>query len=178
MKFLFDLFPVILFFIAFKVSGIYVATGVAIAATFAQIGWLLARGRKVDTMPWVSLAIIVVFGGATLLLQDETFIKWKPTVLYWLFGAVLAGSALIFRKNLIRKLMEEQISLPEPVWGRLNASWIGFFAFMGAVNLIVAYSLSTDAWVNFKLFGGMGLMIAFVIAQSLLLSKYIQEEKK
>ena len=158
MKFLFDLFPVILFFIAFKVSGIYVATGVAIAATFAQIGWLLARGRKVDTMLWVSLAIIVVFGGATLLLQDETFIKWKPTVLYWLFGAVLAGSALIFRKNLIRKLMEEQISLPEPVWGRLNASWIGFFAFMGAVNLIVAYSLSTDAWVNFKLFGGMGLM--------------------
>ena len=165
MKFLFDLFPVILFFIAFKVSGIYVATGVAIAATFAQIGWLLARGRKVDTMLWVSLAIIV-------------FIKWKPTVLYWLFGAVLAGSALIFRKNLIRKLMEEQISLPEPVWGRLNASWIGFFAFMGAANLIVAYSLSTDAWVNFKLFGGMGLMIAFVIAQSLLLSKYIQEEKK
>ena len=116
MKFLFDLFPVILFFIAFKVSGIYVATGVAIAATFAQIGWLLARGRKVDTMLWVSLAIIVVFGGATLWLQDETFIKWKPTVLYWLFGAVLAGASLLFRKNLIRKLLEEQISLPERVW--------------------------------------------------------------
>jgi intracellular septation protein len=177
MKFLFDLFPVILFFIAFKVSGIYVATGVAIAATFAQIGWLLARGRKVDTMLWVSLAIIVVFGGATLWLQDETFIKWKPTVLYWLFGAVLAGSSLIFRRNLIRKLMEEQVSLPDRVWGRLNASWIGFFALMGAANLIVAFNFPTDTWVNFKLFGGMGLMLAFVVAQSLLLAKYIEEKK-
>lgn len=178
MKFLFDLFPVILFFIAFKVSGIYVATGVAIAATFAQIGWLLARGRKVDTMLWVSLAIIVVFGGATLLLQDETFIKWKPTVLYWLFGAALAGARLFFRKNLIRKLMEQQISLPERVWEQLNASWIGFFAIMGVANLFVAFNFSTDAWVNFKLFGGMGLMLAFVVGQSLLLSKYIEEEKK
>jgi intracellular septation protein len=177
MKFLFDLFPVILFFIAFKVSGIYVATGVAIAATFAQIGWLLARGRKVDTMLWVSLAIIVLFGGATLWLQDETFIKWKPTVLYWLFGAVLAGSTLIFRKNLIRKLMEEQISLPERVWRQLNASWIGFFALMGAANLFVAYSFPTDTWVSFKLFGGMGLMIAFIVAQSLLLAKYVEEKK-
>jgi intracellular septation protein len=177
MKFLFDLFPVILFFIAFKVSGIYVATGVAIAATFAQIGWLLFRGRKVDTMLWVSLAIIVLFGGATLWLQDETFIKWKPTVLYWLFGAVLAGATLIFRRNLIRKLMEEQITLPDRVWRQLNASWIGFFAFMGAANLFVAYSFPTDTWVNFKLFGGMGLMLAFVVAQSLLLAKYVQEDK-
>jgi intracellular septation protein len=177
MKFLFDLFPVILFFIAFKVSGIYVATGVAIAATFAQIGWLLARGRKVDTMLWVSLAIIVVFGGATLWLQDETFIKWKPTVLYWLFGAVMAGSSLIFRRNLIRKLMEEQVSLPDRVWGLLNASWIGFFALMGAANLIVAFNFPTDTWVNFQLFGGMGLMLAFVVAQSLLLAKYIEEKK-
>jgi len=177
MKFLFDLFPVILFFIAFKVSGIYVATGVAIAATFAQIGWLLARGRKVDTMLWVSLAIIVVFGGATLWLQDETFIKWKPTVLYWLFGAVLAVSSLLFRRNLIRKLMEEQVSLPDRVWGQLNASWIGFFALMGAANLIVAFNFPTDTWVNFKLFGGMGLMLAFVVGQSLLLAKYIEEKK-
>ena len=177
MKFLFDLFPVILFFIAFKVSGIYVATGVAIIATFAQIGWLLARGRKVDTMLWVSLAIIVLFGGATLWLQDETFIKWKPTVLYWLFGAVLAGSTLIFRRNLIRKLMEEQITLPDRVWGQLNASWIGFFALMGAANLFVAYNFPTDTWVNFKLFGGMGLMLAFVVGQSLLLAKHIEEKK-
>jgi len=178
MKFLFDLFPVLLFFIAFKIAGIYVATGVAIAATFIQIGWLLARRRKVHTMLWISLAIVVIFGGATLLLQDETFIKWKPTALYWLSGLVLAGSTLIFRKNLIRKLMEEQIHLPERIWGRLNASWIGFFALMGAINLAVAYTFSTDAWVNFKLFGGMGLMLVFVVAQSLLLSRYIQEEEK
>ena len=177
MKFLFDLFPVILFFVAFKAFDIYVATGVAIAATFAQIGWLLARGRKVDTMLWVSLAIIVVFGGATLLLRDETFIKWKPTVLYWLFGAVLAGASLFFRKNLIRKLMEEQIALPDRVWTRLNASWAGFFFFMGAANLFVAYTFSTDAWVNFKLFGGMGLMLAFIVAQGLMLAKYVEERK-
>lgn len=176
MKFLFDLFPVILFFIAFKAYGIYVATGVAIAATFAQIGWLLARGRRVETMLWTSLAIIVVFGGATLWLRDETFIKWKPTVLYWLFGAVLAGATLIFRRNLIRKLMEEQIRLPEQVWARLNASWIGFFALMGAANLVVAYTFSTDAWVNFKLFGGIGLMLAFVLAQSLVLARYIEDK--
>ena len=178
MKVLFDLFPVILFFVAFKFSNIFVATGVAIAATFAQIGWLLARGRKVDTMLWVSLAIIVLFGGATLLLRDETFIKWKPTVLYWLFGAVLAGATLIFRRNLIRKLMEEQISLPERVWVQLNASWIGFFAFMGVANLAVAYNFPTDTWVNFKLFGGIGLMLVFVLVQGVMLSKYIEEEKK
>ena len=177
MKFLFDLFPVILFFVAFKAFDIYVATGVAIAATFAQIGWLLLRGRKVDTMLWVSLAIIVLFGGATLLLRDETFIKWKPTVLYWLFGAVLAGASLFFRKNLIRKLMEEQIALPDRVWTRLNASWAGFFFFMGAANLFVAYTFSTDAWVNFKLFGGMGLMLAFIVAQGLMLAKYVEERK-
>ncbi|HSD54865.1 MAG TPA: inner membrane-spanning protein YciB, partial [Burkholderiales bacterium] len=102
MKFLFDLFPVILFFVAFKLADIYVATGVAIAATFAQVGWLKLRGRKVDTMLWASLAIIVIFGGATLALHDETFIKWKPTILYWLFSVVLAGSELFFRRNLIR----------------------------------------------------------------------------
>ena len=177
MKFLFDLFPVILFFVAFKAFDIYVATGVAIVATFAQIGWLLARGRSIDAMLWVSLVLIVLFGGATLLLRDETFIKWKPTVLYWLFGAVLAGASLIFRQNLIRKLMEEQLSLPERVWGLLNASWVGFFAFMGAANLFVAYTFSTDAWVNFKLFGGMGLMLAFIVAQGLLLGKYVEEKK-
>lgn len=177
MKFLFDLFPVILFFIAFKVSGIYVATGTAIAASLAQIGWLLARERKVDTMLWVSLLIIVLFGGATLWLRDETFIKWKPTVLYWLFGVVLAGSSLFLRKNLIRKLMEEQIRLPENVWQRLNLSWIVFFAAMGALNLFVAYRFSTDIWVDFKLFGSMGLMLVFVIGQSLFLAKYLQEEK-
>jgi intracellular septation protein len=176
MKFLFDLFPVILFFVAFKLFDIYVATGVAIAATFAQVAWLKLRGRRVDTMLWASLAIIVVFGGATLALQDETFIKWKPTVLYWLFAAVLAGGELFFRRNLIRALLGEQLVLPEHAWRKLNWSWIGFFAFMGAANLYVAFSFSTDAWVNFKLFGGIGLMFAFVIGQGLYLGRYLKDD--
>jgi len=176
MKFLFDLLPVALFFIAFKIAGIYVATGVAIATTFLQVGWLKLRGQRVHPMLWASFGIIVVFCGATLFLQDETFIKWKPTVLYWLFGVVLAASALLFRRNLIRVMLSEQVQMPERIWGRLNWSWVGFFAFMGAANLYVAYNYPTDLWVNFKLFGGMGLMLAFVVAQSFVLAKYIEDK--
>jgi intracellular septation protein len=203
MKFLFDLFPVILFFAAFKLAEqnpdtaavlastllagiggtvadaqapILLSTVTAILATFAQVGWLTLRRRKVDTMLWVSLVIIVVFGGATLVLRDETFIKWKPTVLYWLFGLTLLVSAIGFRRNLIRKMLEEEVTLPEPVWSRLNLAWIGFFAFMGVANLYVAFSFPTDTWVNFKLFGGMGLMFLFVIAQGLFLARYMEEE--
>jgi intracellular septation protein len=177
MKFLFDLFPIILFFVAFKYYGIYSATAVAIAASFLQIGWLKLKGRKVETMMWASLAIIVVFGGATLALHDETFIKWKPTVLYWLFGTVIAGAKLLLRKNLIRAMLAEQVQMPDSAWTRLNWSWVGFFAFMGAVNLYVAYNFSTDAWVNFKLFGGMGLMLAFVVTQALFLARHVQEKE-
>ncbi|HEX6297257.1 MAG TPA: septation protein A [Burkholderiales bacterium] len=176
MKFLFDLFPVVLFFVAFKFAGIYVATAVAIAATFVQVGWLKLRGRRVDPMLWASLAIIAVFGGATLFLQDETFIKWKPTVLYWLFATVLGGAALA-RRNLIRTMLSQHMQLPDPVWSRLNLAWVGFFALMGVLNLYVAYNYSTDLWVNFKLFGGMGLMLLFVFAQALVLGKYAAEEK-
>ncbi len=177
MKFLFDLFPVILFFVAFKLAGIYVATAVAIAATFLQIGWLAIRKKKIDMMLWASLGIIVVFGGATLLLRDETFIKWKPTVLYWLFGAVLAIAELAFRRNLIRAMLSEQVRLPGPVWARLNWSWIGFFAAMGGLNLYVAYNFSTDLWVSFKLFGGVGLMLLFVIAQAVFLARHLEEPR-
>jgi intracellular septation protein len=176
MKFLFDLFPVILFFVAFKLADLYVATGVAIAATFAQVGWLKLRGRKVDKMLWASLVIIVIFGGATLALHDETFIKWKPTVLYWLFAVVLAGGELVFGRNLIRAVLGEQLQLPDHAWRTLNRLWAGFFAFMGTLNLLVAYSFSTDAWVNFKLFGGIGLMLLFVLAQGMFLAKYVEEK--
>jgi intracellular septation protein len=177
MKFLFDLLPVALFFAAFKIWDIYVATAVAIGATGLQVAWLKLRRQRVPGMLWSSLAIIAVFGGATLALQDETFIKWKPTVLYWLFGAVLAVAAVVFRRNLIRMMLSEQMQLPDPVWSRVNWSWVGFFLFMGAANLYVAYNFSTDAWVNFKLFGGMGLMVAFIVVQSLFLSRYLQDEK-
>ena len=167
MKFLFDLLPVGLFF---------VATGVANAASVIQVGWLAARRKKIPPMLWASLAIIVVFGGLTLYLRDKTFILWKPTVLYWLFGAVLAGGAAL-RRNLIQALLSEQMTLPEPVWSRLNWSWVAFFAFMGALNLYVAFNYSEKVWASFKLFGGMGLMILFVVVQSAFLAKYVEEKQ-
>lgn len=178
MKFLFDMLPVILFFVAYKTFDIFVATAVAIGASFFQIGWVWFRHRKVDNMLWVSLAVIVVFGGATLALQDETFIKWKPTVLYWLFATVLAAAQAVFGKNLIHSMLQEQVTLPHHVWVKLNLSWIGFLLFMGVANLYVAYSYSTEIWVNFKLFGGLGLMLLFVLAQGMMLSKYMELEDK
>ena len=179
MKLLFDLFPVILFFAAFKLGDIYIATAVAIIATFAQIAWVWFKHRKVDTMLWVSLGIIAVMGGLTLLLHDETFIKWKPTILYWSFALALGTSNLLLKKDLIRTLLAEQFTLPENIWQRLNWSWVGFFLFMGFANLAVAFAfnLSTDTWVNFKLFGGMGLMLLFALAQGLVLSKYSEEKE-
>jgi intracellular septation protein len=175
MKFLFDLLPVVLFFVAFKLADIYVATAVAIATSVLQVAWLTLRRRRVPLMLWASLAIIAVFGGATLLFQDETFIKWKPTVLYWLFGAVLAGSALM-RRNLVRSVLSQEVRLPDAIWRRLNLSWIAFFAFMGAANLYVAFNYPTDQWVNFKLFGGMGLMLLFVVGQALVLARYVEDK--
>jgi len=199
-KLLFDLFPIIVFFIAYKLGdsnaeatrafmaslglpqpvggiekpGIYFATLIAIVASIVQIVWVKLRGHKVETMMWVSLGIIVVFGGATLWLHDESFIKWKPTVLYWIFSGIIFGAAA-FGRNIIKSLMTAQMELPDPAWSRLNASWGGFFAFMGVANLIVAFNFSTDAWVNFKLFGSLGLMLVFVIGQSMMLTKYMDQ---
>lgn len=176
MKMLFDLLPVILFFVAYKVGDIYVATGVAIAASVAQIAWLKLRHRPVENMQWVSLAIIVVFGGLTLLLRDETFIKWKPTVLYGLFAAALLVSRYAAQRNLIEAMMGKQVSLPAPVWERLNLAWIMFFAALGVLNIVIAYRFSTDVWVNFKLFGSLGLTILFVIGQAVYFSRHVQED--
>lgn len=200
MKFLFDLLPVILFFAAYKLALLFgsasdtfanhwlgggidpkqapilLATAVAIVATFGQIGWTWLKHRRVDTMLWVSLVIVTVFGGATLFFHDPTFIKWKPTVLYWIFGGTLAISSSLFGRNLIRKMLESQLTLPDGVWLRLNLAWSAFFLVMGALNLFVAYRFSEEAWVNFKLFGVMGLMLVFVLAQGFFLSKYMEEE--
>ncbi|HEX7971839.1 MAG TPA: septation protein A [Thiobacillus sp.] len=199
-KLLFDLFPIIIFFIAYKIGdsnaeatrafmaglglpqpvgvgekpGIYLATLVAIVASFGQIAWVKLRGHTVETMMWLSLGIIAVFGGATLWLHDESFIKWKPTVLYWIFAGIIFGSAA-FGRNVIKGVMTEQMELPDIAWSRLNASWGGFFALMGVANLFVAFNFSTDTWVNFKLFGSLGLMLVFVIAQSMMLTRYLDK---
>ena len=174
-KFLFDLFPVILFFLAFKLYDIFVATSVAMVAAVGQIAWLWFRQHQVDKMMWMNLAIIMVFCGATLVSQDETFIKWKPTVLYWLIAAILLVSSQLFSKNLIRTMLEKQITLPKNIWQRLNLSWIGFFLLMGGINLYVAFNFSVDTWVSFKLFGATGLMVIFMIVQVLMLGKYVKE---
>ena len=205
MKLLADFLPIILFFAAFKFAGsdkdaaaafasehfgflvsggnvgageapVLLATVVVIVATLAQVLVLKLRGKKVDTMLWVSLVLVVVLGGLTIWFHSETFIKWKPTLLYWVMaGAFLLGPVL-FDKNLLRLLLGEQLQLPDPVWQRLNWAWVGFFGAMGALNLWVAYTFSTDAWVNFKLFGGIGLMLVFTVAQGLYLSRYLPDE--
>jgi intracellular septation protein len=204
MKFLFDLFPLIAFFVVYMVAdwmpaqavplatsllsgfggqvlptqaSILLATLVTIIATAGQVGYLLVRGRKVDKMLWISLGIIVVMGGATLILRDTTFIRWKPTVLYWTFALVLLVS-LGLKKNLIRTMMQEQMSLPDPVWSRLTLSWAGFFVAMGVLNLYVAYTFTEKVWVRFKVFGSMGLMVLFVLVQAFMLSRVLEQQER
>ena len=185
MKLLFDLFPVILFFAAFKIAEgqpdaaialaerfmgegltamtapVFIATVVAIAATFLQVGWLMLRGRKVEPMLCL-----------TLYLRNEMFIKWKPTILYWIFGGILVYGNIAGR-NFIRMLLSKaEIEMPGHAWGTLQNMWIGFFAAMGVVNLLVAYLCSTDTWVNFKLFGLMGLTLVFTIGIGVFMTKH------
>ena len=204
MKLLFDLLPVILFFVTFKVAGSYpqqslalagstlgwmvgdgsvpadqapilLATAVAIIASVVQVSSVLVRGRRVDPMLWVSLGVIVVFGGATIWFHDETFIKWKPSILYWLFGASLLVGHLVCKKNLLHTLLGTQLEVPSPVWDRLLWAWIVFFALMGIVNLVVAYSVPTDTWVNFKLFGLFGMTLVFTLGIGIYLSRHMKE---
>lgn len=174
-KFLFDLFPLILFFVVYRFADIYAATATAVALSIAQIVWLKLTRRTIETTHWINLTVIVLFGGATLLLHDDAFIKWKPTVLYWVFGAVLLGGRMIGR-NPMRKLMGQQISLPEAAWNKLNFSWALFFLAAGFINLYVAFSgrFTEAQWVTFKVFGLMGLLLVFVIGQSIWLSRHMQ----
>jgi len=176
MKLLLDFFPILLFFGAFKFWGIFVATSVAIMATLVQLGWMRFRTGRTEPMQWLSLAVIVVFGGATLVAQDETFIKWKPTVLYWAMGGALIIGQVFFRRNWLQSLMKGQMTLPDHAWRVMLRSWCGFFAFMGVINLWVAYHFDTDTWVNFKLFGGMGLMLVFVLLQAVYLGRQMPAE--
>ena len=178
-KIIFDFLPLILFFIALKLGDIYIATKVAMAATVLQIIWLKVKRQRIEASHWLNLIVIVLFGGLTIYLQDENFIKWKPTVLYWIFALIIAGALLISNNNLIKRLMGTQITLPEPVWTKLAYSWSAFFALMGILNLFVAFSgyFTIDQWATFKVFGLTILLIAFVIGQSLVLAKYMRDEE-
>jgi intracellular septation protein len=205
MKLLFDFLPIVLFFgmfkfadahkawasdfatdhLAFAVLGggvgpdeapVLLATAVVILATVAQVAWLKIRGQKVQTMLWVSLVLVVLLGGLTIHLRSEAFIKWKPSLLYWVMGLAFWLSPLLLHKNLLKLLLGEQIDLPARVWHRLNFAWIAFFGLMGFLNLWVAFHFSTDTWVDFKLFGSLGLMVAFTVAQGLYLGSHLKEE--
>ena len=141
----------------------------------SDLAWSLLRRHRIAAMQWTSLAVIVVFGGATLVLHDETFIKWKPTVLYWAGGGALLVS-LAFGRNLVKSIMGEDLALPEPIWSRLCIAWGVFFLFAGALNLFVAFRYSTDTWVNFKVFGSFALIMGFAVLQALWVSRYVPDE--
>lgn len=209
MKFLFDFFPLILFFAVYKLGNndpvtasaladqylggmvaggkiiaaqapIMLATVVAILATVLQVGYLMVRRRKVDTMLWVSFFVIVLFGGATIYFHDENFIKWKPTMLYWIFAAALFVSQVFFGKNLMRSVMKEALPLPEAVWPRVGYTWMVFLFLLGALNLLMAFVVfrdNTSAWVNFKVFGMTAIFFVFSMGQALMLVKYVPQEE-
>jgi intracellular septation protein len=181
MKIFFDFLPVLLFFVAYKFYGIFVATAVAIVASVAQIAFLWVKHRRLENMHLVTLALVVLLGGATLLFHDETFIKWKPTAVNWLFALVFLASEFVGKKNIVQRMMESHLTVTSPkIWMRLNILWVSFFITMGVINLYVAFNFETDTWVNFKLFGMMGLTLIFVFIQGVYLAYHIapEEEKK
>ncbi|HER34376.1 MAG: septation protein A [Halothiobacillaceae bacterium] len=174
MKFLFDFFPILLFFAAYHLAGIYVATAVAMVASVIQIaaGWLV--WRKVERMHWISATLIVLFGGMTLILHNPLFIMWKPTILNWLFALVFLGSAFVGSKPLVQRMMEHVIQVPRSIWHRVNWAWVAFFIVSGAANILVAYRFPEAVWVNFKLFGLMGMTFVFMILQGLYLGLHAE----
>ena len=205
MKLFFDFLPLILFFGVFKVADmnaeaaaryatehlgflvsggivgvdeapVLLATVVVMVATLVQIGILVLMRRKVDTMLWVTFGLIAVLGGATVWFHDPTFIKWKPSVLDWVFALALWVSQALFGKNLLQVLIGGQLELPKPVWQRLNLAWIAFFVLMGFLNLWVAYTFSTSVWATFKVFGLTGLMLVFMVAQGFYISRFLKDE--
>lgn len=176
MQFFYDLFPIILFFVAYKLYGIFTATIVAIAAVLVQVTATMMRGKKPEMMQLITLGMVVVLGGATLLFKNELFIKWKPTAVYWALGAVFTITAWFGQKNLVQKMLEKNLELPTKAWSTLNTSWCIFFFVMGILNLLVVYNFDTDTWVNFKLFGTLILTLIFAGIQGLMISRYIDND--
>lgn len=175
MKTLLDFLPILLFFGAFKLYDIYVATAVLMAATTAQMALLYAMNRRLEPLHKITLAMILGFGTLTLALHDERFIKWKPTVLYAAMAVGLAVALWAFRKNFLKLLLGSQLTLPEPVWLRLNLAWIVYCAFMAAINAYVALNFSTEAWVDFKLWGYV-FPLAFLLGQALYITPHLRSE--
>ena len=178
MKQLFEFFPIILFFIAYKAYDIYVATGVIIVATILQVLYAWIKHRKVETMQLITLGLVVVFGGATIYLHDEQYLKWKFSIIEWLFGLVFLGSHFFGERTFIERMMSNNLTLPKPIWKRLNFSWASFFISVGFINVYVMFNFNTDDWVTFKTFVAPGLMVLFLIIQMSFLYKYIPDEKE
>ncbi len=202
MKILFDLLPLVVFFGAFRaakawpdaatglvaallgslggaledraeLSAVIVATLSAIVATILQIAWLLARRHPIKPTVWISAILIVIFGGLTVWLHNAWFIKWKPSILYWIFGLVLLVGRWIWKRNLLGMLLSADVELPPRVWDRLLHAWAAFFLVLGAANLLVAYGASTEAWVNFKTFGLLGLTLGFSLLSGLYMARFL-----
>lgn len=171
MQFLFDLLPVIAFFVAYKVWDIYVATGVLIVGVVLQtlVGWI--RHRKVSGMLLTSAVLVLIFGGLTLLIHDPVFIKWKPTIVNWLFAAAFLVSEFLSGPSIVQRMLGENVTLDDASWTKLNLMWVGFFIIAGALNIFVAYRFDEATWVNFKLFGLMGLTLLFALAQGLWIAR-------
>lgn len=178
MKLLFDFFPILLFFIAFKFFGIYTATAVTMGASLLQVGVYWWIHRRFESLHIITLVMVVLLGSSTLLFHNDLFIKWKPTAIYWVFALVFLASHYIGKKTVIQRLLDGKLSLPPTAWQRLNSSWILFFFVMGSLNVYVLYHFSTEAWVNFKLFGTLGMTLAFLVAQAIYMAKYMQDPGK
>lgn len=174
MKLLFDFFPIIIFFIVYKFFGIFAATAVAMVVSALQLAFVWWKERRVEMTYLVTFVLILLLGGATLFFHNPMFIKWKPTAIYWVLALFFIGSEFVGKEPIIKRLLGKKISLPRLVWYRLNRAWTIFFALIGAVNIFVVYNFSTDAWVNFKLFGVLGLMLVFVVLQSIYLARHVK----
>ncbi len=181
MKFLFDFFPILLFFITFKshedqIEGMVTATGVLIMATLFQVSFNWLKHRKIEKMHIITLVLVIIFGGATIYFKEPSYLIWKVTIANWLFAIVFFASHFIGHKPIIKRMMDHMIQLPESVWTKLSLSWISFFTALGILNLFIGFNYDFDTWVDFKFYGLMGLTLAFTILQSIFISKYIQPE--
>lgn len=177
MKLILDFLPIVIFFVVYKFTGdLVTATAVLIPATMIQIAYIKWSTGKVEKMHLVTLIMVIFFGGLTVLLKDGVFIKWKPTVVNWLFAVVFLGSQFIGKKTVVQRIMESGVKMPEHAWRGLNLVWVGFFTVMGLVNLYVAFNFSEEVWVDFKLFGMLGLTIVFIVVQGFYIVRHMEHK--